>query len=839
MSPGALRREIALGAALALLVSLGWWFYRTQETSFRNQVEAELVAVGHLKVDQLTDWRRERLGDGAALASNPFFRAALPDWIRRPSSPSGELLRSLETLRRHYRYEDILLTDPGGRVLWSFGASRKVLAPAAREVLASALQARAPRLTDLHDPDSPHLGVVVPFFSSSGTPAGALVLVQDARKTLYPLLQSWPLPSDTAETLLVRREGNQVLFLNDLRHARNSALRLRTPLSRDDLPAAQAIRGTRGLLQGRDYRGEEVLASVLPVPGSPWFLVAKMDLREALGAWHRQARMILLLLAGAALALLGAGLLLWRQDLRRQGRLLARAEREREESAERYRTLFEDHHAVMWVLDPTDGSIVDANPAAAAFYGYPREELVRMKVAQINTDPPETLREALNQALGGMTRPFQFRHRLADGRIRDVEVYSGPIRWGERTLLFSVIHDVTESRRLQAERREMEARLLHAEKMESVGRLAGGVAHEFNNLLQVVLGHCDLLLEDAGEGATRDSLREIREAASQSAALVQQLLAFARRQTAAPRRLDLNRALAERIPLLRSLLGEGTTLLWEPGEGLWPLRLDPTQLERILVNLTSNARDALGGAGHFRIRTENATLDEEACRCLEGCLPGDYVLLLLEDDGVGMPPQVRERAFEPFFTSKGLGGGRGAGLGLATVLGMVEQNGGGILLDSCPGEGTRFRIYLPRDEEAPGPSSLGEDAEAPSVLLAEDEPSLLSLARQGLERLGYRVLAAPGAEEALSLAEAHRGPLHLLVADAAMRGMRGSELAKRVGSLHPETRVLYLSGQAPDLLIPRGILPEGAPFLPKPFSLKDLAAKVREVLGADLPPSGS
>ena len=213
MSPGALRREIALGAALALLVSLGWWFYRTQETSFRNQVEAELVAVGHLKVDQLKDWRRERFGDGAALASNPFFRTAVPDWIRRPSSPSGELLRSLETLRRHYRYEDILLTDPGGRVLWSFGASRKVLAPAAREVLASALQARAPRLTDLHDPDSPHLGVVVPFFSSSGTPAGALVLVQDARKTLYPLLQSWPLPSDTAETLLVRREGDQGVLL--------------------------------------------------------------------------------------------------------------------------------------------------------------------------------------------------------------------------------------------------------------------------------------------------------------------------------------------------------------------------------------------------------------------------------------------------------------------------------------------------------------------------------------------------------------------------------------------------------------------------------------------------
>ncbi|EFQ24609.1 PAS/PAC sensor hybrid histidine kinase [Aminomonas paucivorans DSM 12260] len=833
------RRTLGLSVLLAALCALGLWFYRSQEASYSRRVEDELLAVAKLKVEQIAAWRAERLGDGAVLGNNPLFRRDLSRWLASAAPEPPEAIRIvLENLRRAYRYDNILVVSPSGRVLWSLEPENPSLDATSLLLLERAFRERRAQLSDLHEGPQgvPHLGLVVPFLDRTGTasrPVAGLVLVQQAQTHLYPLLRTWPVPSATAEALLVRREGDRAVYLNPLRHTPQGPLKLRLPLLRQDLPAVQAVRGTTGVVRGVDYRGEKVLAALLPVPDSPWFLETKVDVQEAFGNWRQEARLILALF-GALLALLcSAGILLWRRDLQDQASLRTQAEAQRESSEERYRSLFEDHRAMMWVVDPEDGSIVDANPAAAAFYGWSREELSHMKVGRINTSPPGAIRKAMADGLAGSPMPFLFQHRLADGELRDVETYTSPISWGHRKLLFSIIHDVTDRLRLEREHRVLQDRLVQAQKMESVGRLAGGVAHDFNNMLQVILGTCNLILDQLPqEDPLREDLLEIHKAALRSAELTRQLLAFGRRQPAVLQVLDLNETITDLVPSLRRLAGSSVDLSWIPGEDLWSVRMDPFQVEQVLTNLTTNARDAISGFGRVRVETRNVTLNEDSARMLDN-RPGDYVLLSLSDDGLGMSPEVREHAFEPFFSTKD---DLGTGLGLSTVEGIVVQNGGFLHLDSELGEGTTFRIYLPRWGSSASPlRETPLDPNLPrgqgeTILLVEDEVPILSLENRTLEALGYRVLAAETPEKALTLAAEHDGSIHLLVTDVVMPGMNGRELAENLWALEPGMKCLFMSGYTADIIARQGILDEEVQFLPKPFSMNDLAVKVREIL---------
>ncbi|HWO88849.1 MAG TPA: PAS domain S-box protein [Gemmatimonadales bacterium] len=383
------------------------------------------------------------------------------------------------------------------------------------------------------------------------------------------------------------------------------------------------------------------------------------------------------------------------------------------------------------------------------------------------------------------------------------------------------------------EQHRLEEQFLQAQKMESVGRLAGGVAHDFNNLLTVITGTVDLALRGLQEGdPLAEDLKEIQRAARRGAALTQHLLAFSRRQVFQPKVVNLNETLAELEPMVRRLLGEDIRLVTVLGGATGNVRVDPGQLTQVVMNLVVNSRDAMPSGGTLTLETANVDLDEAYAGRHLGVTPGPYVMLAVTDTGSGMDEATRQRAFEPFFTTKGAG--RGTGLGLSTVYGIVKQSGGNIWVYSEPGVGTTFKIYLPRvaepvtATETPLPPSSARGSE--TVMLVEDNAGLREVARRILEAAGYAVLAAGTPGEALLSAERFHGPIHLVLTDVVMPTMRGPELAERVIRLHPEARILYMSGYAENAIVHGGELAEGTHFISKPFDAATLTRRVREVL---------
>lgn len=436
-------------------------------------------------------------------------------------------------------------------------------------------------------------------------------------------------------------------------------------------------------------------------------------------------------------------------------------------------------------------------------------------------------------------RPFTREYRIVrqnDCAIRWVKGL-GALRTGtsaQHLLLMGTIQDITEQKIKEEEKTRIESQLLQSQKIESVGRLAGGVAHDFNNMLSVILGHVEMAQRKADVSPPlREHLAQIQTAAERSTDIVRQLLAFARKQTVSPRLLNLNETIQDMLKMLRRLIGEEIELVWNADQELWPVMMDPAQVDQILANLCVNARDAIDRFGRIIIEIKNTRCDQDDCNRLTGLSPGDYVLLTVRDNGCGMDREILEDIFEPFFTTKELG--QGTGLGLATVYGIVKQNAGYIDVTSEPGQGASFNIYLPRhtgkeaQPRATGatpPSQRGKE----TVLLVEDEPAILDVAQQMLELQGYRVLVADTPGAAIRLAETYAGEIHLLLTDVVMPEMNGRELAKKLLSFYPNLRQLYMSGYTANVIAHHGVLDEGVMFIQKPFTLNALAVKVREVL---------
>ncbi|HNX97074.1 MAG TPA: PAS domain-containing protein, partial [Candidatus Aminicenantes bacterium] len=424
-----------------------------------------------------------------------------------------------------------------------------------------------------------------------------------------------------------------------------------------------------------------------------------------------------------------------------------------------------------------------------------------------------------------------------DGRVRHYRTTKFRIEVpGHSPLLGAIIVDITEQRTAESEREKLRDQLLQAQKMESVGRLAGGVAHDFNNMLQAILGYTEIALGRSGlDPGLRADLEQIQKTANRSADLTRQLLTFARKQTVAPRVLDLNETIAGTLGMLRRLIGEDIELHWLPDQSLGSVRIDPTQIDQVLANLCVNARDAITGAGRITIATTNVDLDEAFAVRHSDCPPGAYVAITFSDSGHGMDHEVMAHLFEPFFTTKGIG--RGTGLGLATVFGIVTQNGGAIDAESEPGRGTTFRIYLPRHAEAPAPRDIPSQgsyqAGQETILLVEDELAILNMGRLMLEKMGYRVLAAATPGEALHLAEGFAERIDLLLTDVVLPEMNGRELALRILVPHPEVKRLFMSGYTAEVIAPQGVLAPEVHFIQKPFTFSELAARVREALGPD------
>lgn len=645
------------------------------------------------------------------------------------------------------------------------------------------------------------------------------------------------------------------------------------------------------------------------------------------------------------------------------------AEEALREAEQRFHSMFERHDAIMLLIDPQSGAIMDANSAAARFYGYSPDELRQMTIDALNTLPPEQIAAERQRALTQQRSYFIFPHRRANDEVRTVEVHSTPIAVGGQQLLFSIIHDITArqqaeealaasqalyrllaenssdaislidadgkvvyispayTRRLgfdegellnldtpgilnlihpddraaiaaeikrgreqklptsgyeyrlrtkngdyvwledvlrrdfdeqgqflrtivnsrvvtarkqaEEERDRLQLQLAEAQKMELVGRLAGGIAHEFNNMLAAIMLRTELLLNAAPtETPLQRGLTTIYSVSQRAAEVVRSLLGFARRQVTAPRVIDLNAVVEGALPLLKRLIGEEITIEWQPTANLWPVKIDPQQFEQILLNLCTNARDAIAGVGTITLATEALTRPDATAAPELAIPPGDYVMFTVSDTGVGMEPGVLAHIFEPFYTTKEVGAG--SGLGLAAVEGIVRQNEGYIRVASASGAGTTFSIYLPRFTDPVTPISQPQVpslayGHGETVLLVEDETLVAQMAIESLEFLGYTVIAASSPQAAIHQVESHAGGIDLLLTDIVMPEMNGGELAERIAAVRPEVKRLFISGYPADFIAHRGGWGQNVRCLQKPFTLEELAAEVHDALASVAP----
>ncbi len=483
------------------------------------------------------------------------------------------------------------------------------------------------------------------------------------------------------------------------------------------------------------------------------------------------------------------------------------------------------------VMTDAQGLIQFVNPAFERVTGYSREEAIGQNTRFLKSgDQDDPFYQNLWETISsGRTWEGRFVNKRKDGTFYTEEATISPVRDTANRIVnyVAVKRDITEQLRLAAQFQQ-------AQKMEAVGLLAGGVAHDYNNMLGVILGYTELALSRVTPGEPlHDELEGIYKAAIRSSDITRQLLAFARKQTICPVVLDLNLTVESMLKMLRRLIGEDIDLDWRPTTDACSIKMDPVQVDQILANLCVNARDAIADVGKVTIETGNDAFDETYCADHDGYVAGEYVRLAVSDDGCGMDEEILDKIFDPFFTSKELG--QGTGLGLSTVYGIVKQNHGFINVSSEPGKGTTFRIYLPRHAEQAaaaqreGPEEIAK-SHGETILVVEDEAALLEIDKTVLERFGYRVLSAETPGEALHLAQEHAGEIDLLLTDIVLPGMNGRDLAEQLQSICPRMKTLFMSGYPADAIANRGVLDESVNFIQKPFSMKCMAAKVSEVL---------
>jgi len=478
------------------------------------------------------------------------------------------------------------------------------------------------------------------------------------------------------------------------------------------------------------------------------------------------------------------------------------------------------------------GVILECNQGLSEITGYEYAELIGMNGLMLISE--KSRKKVTNNIRAGYEKPYEAFGLRKNGEEFPMRLEARNVPYKGKQVRTVEFRDITEQKQAEAEKEKLQAQLSQAQKMESVGRLAGGVAHDFNNMLNIILGNTEMAIEDiAPDDPVQGNLGEILSAAKRSAAITRQLLAFSRKQTIAPKILNLNDTIESMLRMLRRLIGEDIDLAWLPGANIRQVRMDPSQIDQILANLCVNARDAITDVGKITIETGNTTFDSACFATHSGFVAGDFVLLAVSDDGCGMDQETISKMFEPFFSTKDVG--KGTGLGLATVYGIVKQNDGFINVYSEPDQGTTFRIYLPRYRgEADNPEKKTADKidmdGNETILLVEDEPSILRMTRIMLERMGYTILAAGTPGEAIALAREHAGEIHMLMTDVVMPEMNGRDLAKNLLSLYPDLKRLFMSGYTANVIAHHGVLDEGVQFIHKPFSKQDLAIKVRKVL---------
>ena len=649
-------------------------------------------------------------------------------------------------------------------------------------------------------------------------------------------------------------------------------------LSGDEDAVRTATRNRQGSIEFATKKGKVRLAGYTTCRSAPWLVMVRVSGALAYAEANRQLRQTGLIIALALAVCFALAWLIANQlanpirqlaadstalaagqrpplagadsqselgTLTRAFRQMAAAVAERDvavrESERRYRTLIE------WLPDAVmvcrNARVAYLNPAAASLFGADGpERLLGLSVLELfHPDSHDWVQQQLKEQPGsGQTpsAPMEVKFQLLDGTTIDAESQTIRISYAGETAVQFIARDIRRRKLADRERDQLQLQLTQSHKMESVGRLAGGIAHDFNNMLTAIQGNVTLALEELSpHSPARENLEQIQICAQRSADLTRQLLAFARRQNIVPKVLDLNATVEGMLKILRRIIGENIELEWRPGAEVWPLRIDPSQIDQMLTNLCVNSRDAISEFGHVTIETGCASFTAAEIALQPEVAPGDYVYLKVMDNGCGMDQETLGHLFEPFFTTKDLG--QGTGLGLATVYGIVRQNQGFIRVRSVSGEGAVFQIFLPRHQAVPGVADSGNPFAPPAsgretILLVEDEPLILRVAQLMLQNLGYTVLAADGPGEAIRLAQEHVGEINLVLTDVIMPGMNGRELVKRLQVLRPNLRRIFMSGYAANVLTGEDEGPGKVLFIAKPFAKDVLAATVRAALDEPL-----
>ena len=722
-------RLLYLVMALITVVFLvgGLFLYHRREQLFRQSIEDGLSVVAQLKAEQIVQWRAERLADADILVGNSFFTEGVERYMvsSKDLEAKDKVITGLAIVGKSYPYQDILLTDVNGSVLLSLNDSVHRLSDVTLAQVAIAIKEHTAVITDFHYPpdgNSPRIDAIAPIFTwgqDSPQAIGAVVLCIDPSKYLYPLLQSWPVPSETAETLLVERDGDQVLFLNELRHQKDTALKLSIPLSQQEVTAAMVVMGKEGVVEGKDYRGVKVLATLKHIPDSPWYMVAKIDVSEALAAWRFSASIIMAfvaLLLAAALA--GTGLI-WQRRQRLAYQALYQAEETLRQSEEKYRTILREIADSYFEVDLA-GNLTFVNDAACRNLRYSRKELLGMNYRGFAAEESiEHVYQAFNTVYrtGEPNKGFLWKLIRKDGSIGFADTSASLLRsqTGEIIGFRGVGRDVTERKMAEEERKQLELKAQIASRLASVGEMAAGVAHEINNPLTGVIGYAQYLVEREDiPPDIRSELAAINDGARRVAGIVQRLLAFSRQTEPERKLVDINE-LIESTLVLRAyhLRVNNIEVVTRLAPDLLETVADPGQIQQVLLNLIVNAEKEMKlahGKGKLTMTTEKSDNTIKIC---------------CQDDGPGIKPEVMDRIFDPFFTTSEVG--QGTGLGLSLCYGIVAEHKGKIYAESKPGKGATFIMELPvvTANEQPKPAEpvvkKSRKAVKARILVVDDE----------------------------------------------------------------------------------------------------------------------
>ena len=507
------------------------------------------------------------------------------------------------------------------------------------------------------------------------------------------------------------------------------------------------------------------------------------------------------------------------------------------QSEERYRTILESIEDAYFEVN-LSGKLTFFSNSLCKIIGLSRDELMGLKNREYMDEDTAKRANEIYVKVFETAKPFKgFEYQIQRGHVKKYVTTSVSLLLDSKNKPIGfrgILSDITNQKKNEKEKVKLQEQLKQAQKMESIGRLAGGVAHDYNNALTAIMGFTDLAIMDADPtGPLHADLCQVLKAGKRAKDITRQLLAFARKQTIAPKVLDLNENVESMLKMLRRLIGEDIDLVWLPGKNLLNVKMDPSQIDQILVNLCVNARDAIEGVGKITIETGTMVFDSAYCADHAGFMPGEFIMLAVSDNGCGMDKAILDNIFEPFFTTKTID--KGTGLGLATIYGIVKQNNGFINVYSEPGNGTTIKIYLPQHEGKAVEIQEGITGTIPqghgeTILVVEDDLSILKLAQKILEGLNYNVLIADKPKEAMKIAKEHTDKIHLLISDVIMPEMNGRELSEYLQSFYPDLKCIFMSGYTANTIAHHGVLDEGMHFVQKPFSKKDLATIIRKVL---------